>query len=221
MTIPNWTHDQINQGYMDGMLPPSDARLVLLGYEGSGKSCLADTLVGKCFQDTTPTEGADQLEISITTAANWELMDKSEKIEDIEKQALLEIEFFLSSNVKSNVALSNTASFMSLPMNNNQPDEEPKVKNDDQLVVALEQSKSPPANKKFVPISTEEFQQLTALHEQYDPEKKYVHLWDFAGQQVSDYSYYSKRIQLGSKCVIGILIIKFSVITFYNKCDQI
>ena len=64
---------------MDGMLPPSDARLVLLGYEGSGKSCLADTLVGKSFQDTTPAEGADQLEISITTAANWELMDKSKK----------------------------------------------------------------------------------------------------------------------------------------------
>ena len=53
-----WTHKEISKGYMDGMLPSSDARLVLLGYEGSGKTCLADTLVGKSFQeDTAPTEG--------------------------------------------------------------------------------------------------------------------------------------------------------------------
>ena len=171
---------------MDGMLPSSDARLVLLGYEGSGKTCLADTLVGKSFQeDTPPTEGADQLEITITTAANWELMDKSEKVKDLEKQALLETEFFLSSDAKGSYATSNT-SFLSLPTTNNQADNEPEVKSDDQLVLALEKNESPRADKKIVPISKEEFKQLTALYEQYDPEKKHVHLWDFAGQQVSN-----------------------------------
>ena len=189
MTVPNWTHDQINQGYMDGMLPPSDARLVLLGYEGSGKSCLADTLVGKSFQDTAPTEGADQLEISITTAANWELMDESEKIKDLEKQALLETEFFLSSNAKTSVATSSAASFLSFPATSNPPDGEPKVKRI--RFAEVQECQNPSTDKKFIPISTEEFQQLTALYEQYDPEKKYIHLWDFAGQQVSDYSYYN------------------------------
>ena len=100
--------------------------------------------------------------------------------------------------------MSNTASFLSLPAMSNQPDGEPKVKRIH--LDEVQESQSPSTDKKFVPISTEEFQQLTALYEQYDPEKKYVHLWDFAGQQVSNYSYYSKHIQLGSKCVIGILI---------------
>jgi len=101
VTGPHWTHDEISKGYMDGMLPSSDARLVLLGYEGSGKTCLADTLVGKSFQeDTTPTEGADQFEIGVTTAANWELMDDSEKIINLEKQTFLETKHYLSLNEK-------------------------------------------------------------------------------------------------------------------------
>ena len=55
------------------MLPPLYARLVLLGYEESGKSCF---VLGKSFQHIPPTEGADQLEINITTAFNWEVMDR-------------------------------------------------------------------------------------------------------------------------------------------------
>ena len=170
---------------MDGVLPSSDARLVLLGYEGSGKTCLADTLVGKSFQDTPPTEGADELEISITTAANWEVMDKAKKIEDLEKQALLEAEFLLSSNTKNSYVTSSTTTFLSLPTTKNFQDDEAAVKDDNQLV-ALEQRETPPTDKKFLPITPEEFQQLTTLQEEYDPKKKYIHLWDFAGQRVSD-----------------------------------
>ena len=56
---------------MDGCLPIIDPRVILLGCEGSGKTSLVDTFVGNSFRNTAPTEGADQMKISIKTAANW------------------------------------------------------------------------------------------------------------------------------------------------------
>jgi len=186
-----WTHEEINKGYMDGMLPSSDARLVLLGYEGSGKTCLADTLVGKSFQeDTAPTEGADQFEIGVITAANWELMDDSEKIINLEKRTFLETEFFLSS--KDDQLVAKTTPLVSSPIKNTKPVAKAKYGGVLSKISAFFKWGSSPQSdkklkpsKKFTPISTEEFQQLKVLQEQYDPEKKYIHLWDFAGQQVN------------------------------------
>jgi len=77
--IANMTHEEVNEGYMEGSLPIVDPRVVLLGCEGSGKTSLIDTFVGKRFQDTPATEGADQMEITVTTAANWELIDEKQK----------------------------------------------------------------------------------------------------------------------------------------------
>ena len=39
-------------------------------------------------------------------------------------------------------------------------------------------------HKKFVYITKEEFQKLKAMKEKYNPRRRYVHLWDFAGQQI-------------------------------------
>ena len=90
------TLEEINESYMDGCLPIVDPRVVLLGCEGSGKTSLIDTFVGNSFHNTSPTEGADQMEISVTTAADWKVMNEEEKIGDLKKQALLESEFFVS-----------------------------------------------------------------------------------------------------------------------------
>ena len=81
---------------MDGCLPIVDPRVVLLGCEGSRKTSLIDTFVGNSnsFHNTSPTEGADQMEISVTTAADWKVMNEEEKIEDLKKQTLLECKFF-------------------------------------------------------------------------------------------------------------------------------
>ena len=87
------TLEEVNESYMDGCLPIVDPRVVLLGCEGSGKTSLIDTFVGNSFRNTSPTEGADQMKISITTAADWKLMDEKEKIADLKKQALLESNF--------------------------------------------------------------------------------------------------------------------------------
>ena len=92
--VDHVTHEKVNESYMDGCLPIVDPRVVLLGCEGSGKTSLIDTLVGNSFRNTSPTEGADQMEISVTTAADWKIMNEEEKITDLKKQALLESEFF-------------------------------------------------------------------------------------------------------------------------------
>jgi len=201
VTGPHWTHDEISKGYMDGMLPSSDARLVLLGYEGSGKTCLADTLVGKSFQkDTTPTEGADQFEIGVTTAANWELMDDSEKIINLEKQTFLETKHYLSLNEKDDQSVAKTTPLVSLPKKDVVTAKTKRGGVLSKISAFFKWGSSPQKpHKKFTPISTKEFQQLKAIQEKYDPEKKYIHLWDFAGQQVSIviYMHYLKHMVIG------------------------
>ena len=39
-------------------------------------------------------------------------------------------------------------------------------------------------HKKFVYITKKEFQELKTMKEKYNPRRRYVHLWDFAGQQI-------------------------------------
>ena len=212
------TYDKVNESYMDGCLPIVDPRVVLLGCEGSGKTSLIDTFVGNSFRNTSPTEGADQLEISVTTAADWKIMNEEEKLADLKKQALLESEFFLSlkewcnsleippaaqppSTVTSSMLqIQSTSSTVpvttpTMPTPSASTDDASSltaVKRD----AMAEPHKSLPqiplnprslpikTNKKFVYITKEEFQQLKAMKEKYNPRRRYVHLWDFAGQQI-------------------------------------
>ena len=83
------TLEEVNESYMDGCLPIVDPRVVLLGCEGSGKTSLIDTFVGNSFRNTSPTEGAEQMEISITTAADWKIMSEEEKITDLQNKPFL------------------------------------------------------------------------------------------------------------------------------------
>ena len=209
--------EEVNESYMNGCLPIVDPRVVLLGCEGSGKTSLIDTFVGNSFRNTSPTEGADQLEISVTTAADWKIMNEEEKLADLKKQALLESEFFSSlkawcnslkvppevqplSTVASLVLqVQNTSSTVhvttpTIPTPSTSTDK-PSSSTDKRDTMA-ELPKSLPQiplnphslpgkiHKKFVYITKEEFQQLKAMKEKYNPRKRYVHLWDFAGQQI-------------------------------------
>ena len=211
------TLEEINESYMDGCLPIVDPRVVLLGCEGSGKTSLIDTFVGNSFRNTSPTEGADQMEISITTAANWKLMSEKEKITDLKKQALLESEFFVSlkkwcssleippaaqppsivaSSASSTQQISSSVPVATptLPTPSTSTDE-PSSSTAKRDAMA-EPPKSLPRiplnprslhgklHKKFVYITREEFQELKAMKQKYNPRRRYVHLWDFAGQQI-------------------------------------
>ena len=210
------TLEKVNESYLDGCLPIVDPRVVLLGCEGSGKTSLIDTLVGHSFRNTSPTEGADQMEISVTTAADWKIMNEEEKIADLKKQALLESEFFVSlrkwcssleippaaqppstvastalpSTTEEQISSSTTVATPAMPTSSMSTDEPSSstVKRD--AMAEPPKSIRIPLNprhlprKKFVYITKKEFQELKAMKEKYNPRRRYVHLWDFAGQQI-------------------------------------
>ena len=182
---------------MDGCLPIIDPRVVLLGCEGSGKTSLIHTLVGNSFQNTPATEGADEMKISITTAANWKLMSENEKIADLKKQALLESEFFVSlKKWCSSLEIPPAAQSPSLATSTRQR----SFSTPTYIISTDEQSSSrgamvePPkihlnphhthvkVHRKY--ITKEDYQELMRMKEKYNPRKRYVHLWDFAGQQI-------------------------------------
>ena len=208
--VDHVTLEKVNESYMDGCLPIVDPRVVLLGCEGSGKTSLIDTFVGKSFRSTSPTEGADQMEISVTTAADWKILNETEKIADLKKQTLLESEFFSSlkelcgslevppaaqplSTVASSALPTQhvpvTTPAMPTPSTSTDEPSSTTVKRD----AVAEPPKSLPRipldprsklHKKFVYITKEEFQELKAMKQKYNPRRRYVHLWDFAGQQI-------------------------------------
>ena len=208
------TLEEVNKSYMDGCLPIVDPRVVLLGCEGSGKTSLIDTLVGNSFRNTSPTEGADQMEISITTAADWKIIDEKEKIADLKKQALLESEFFSSLKELCNsfkvpqaAQPPSTIATSALPTYHISPSIPPSTPNMPTSSMSTDETSSnikrdamaePPislpriplnpryakTHKTFVYITREEFRQLKAMKEKYNPRRRYVHLWDFAGQQI-------------------------------------
>ena len=208
------TLEKVNESYMDGCLPIVDPRVVLLGCEGSGKTSLIDTLVGNNFRNTSPTEGADQMEISVTTTADWNIMSEEEKIVDLKKQALLESEFFSSLKewcnsleippaaqppstlASSALPTQHISSSVSLATPTMPTPSTLTEQSSAQRDAVAEPPKSLPRiplkprplpgklHKKFVYITKEEFQQLKTMKEKYNPRRRYVHLWDFAGQQI-------------------------------------
>ena len=211
------THDEVNESYMDGCLPIVDPRVVLLGCEGSGKTSLIDTFVGNSFRNTSPTEGADQLEISVTTAADWKIMNEEEKLADLKKQALLESEFFVSLKkwcisleipqaaqpptiLTSSVLPTQRSSSSVCAATPTMPTQSTSMDESSSSTVKRGAMAEPPRSfpqiplnprslpgkfhKKFVYITKEEFQQLKTMKQKYNPRRRYVHLWDFAGQQI-------------------------------------
>ena len=217
---PDLTHEQVNDGYMDGLLPPLDAQVVLIGCEGAGKTCLADTFLGKGFHDTPSTEGADQFEITIKTTSDWKLMSEEEKMADLEKQALLETEFFLSSKEDDLAMLPQLSSPLTAEATTNTSlSTNPSLPATNSTAMPLSDDTSTlpvthsVAKKKMMILTLADFQQLKSLQEKYDPNKRYINLWDFAGQQVllicnftfpSGFSY--DPLVTNCKCQIYILV---------------
>ena len=210
------TCEQVNESYMDGCLPIVDPRVVLLGCEGSGKTSLIDTLVGNSFCNTSPTEGVDQMEISVTTAADWKIMNKNKRISYLKTQVLVESKFFSTlkqlcssldippaaqppSTVSSSASSTQQTSWTAPVSTHTMPTPSTSTDEPTESAVRRNEMAKPPVSlpriplnpqppsklyKKFVYITKEEFQQLKAMKEKYNPRRRYVHLWDFAGQQI-------------------------------------
>ena len=150
---------------------------MVLGCEGSGKTSLVHTLVGNSFQSAQPTEAADQMEISVTTAADWKIINEKEKIADLKKQALLKSQ--TNSNVDSSKSQQNSLMMPVCSASTDFPSSLTVKRN-----VKASKSSLPQISTLKKYITKEEFQQLKTMQEKYNPKKRYVHLWDFSGQQI-------------------------------------
>ena len=208
------TLKEVNENYMDGCISIVDPKVVLLGCEGSGKTSLIDTLVGNSFRNTSPTEGADQKEISVTTSADWKIISAEDKIADIQKQ---HSEFFISVNElfdsfevslaaqpPSTVAATTIPTqhnLYSIPVNTpTMPTSSISTDEPSSSTVKRDAMAEPPKSLPQIPlnphsssgklhktsvyITKEEFQESKTMKEKYNRRRRYFHLWDFTGQQI-------------------------------------
>lgn len=144
---------------LEEKLPVNHARVLVFGPEGSGKTCLVETLVGAEFRHTSPTDGADQMEISVQQTDDWELLSTDQKIKELEAQ--LKAEIFQSVNSVSSEDTSTTSELVPPP--------------------ALP---TPTTTTHPVPIEVDKIMELLEERKLYDHTRNYITIWDFAGQQV-------------------------------------
>ena len=263
--VDQLTVEDVNKGYMDGELLGPDVRIALLGAEGSGKTCLCHTLVGKDFQDTKPTEGADHMEIVVESTTDWRPLTHEEKLIDLDKQKCLESMSSAAKRMKSRPAVSSTPVSMatstsslllessvlqssstvvsstptpavsnhsvpsystdissSLPistLSSSSASYDPAVcstsanSTASSLYHGFDLSRSSSSSQHFptltakrqklssesvlnLPgikdspfVSVHAIENLKAFKESYNPKKKYVNIWDFAGQQVFQHTH--------------------------------
>ena len=263
--VDQLTVEDVNKGYMDGELLGPDVRVALLGAEGSGKTCLCHTLVGKDFQDTKPTEGADHMEIVVESTTDWRPLTHEEKLRDLDKQKCLESMSSAAKRMKSRSAVSSTPDSMaastsslllessilqgsstvvsstptpavsnhsvpsystdissSLPistLSSSSASYDPAVYSTSVNSTAsslyhgfdLSRSSNSSQHSPTLPakrqklssesvlnlpgikdspfVSVHAIENLKAFKESYNPKKKYVNIWDFAGQQVFQHTH--------------------------------
>ena len=171
---------------MDSTLPSPDLRVAMMGTEGSGKTCLGDTLTGQDFKkDTRPTEGADEMEVVVQSTIDWNIMTKEEMIDNLQQQVLQEVDH---SATKPAPKDSTSLSAKPTPVASAGPSHLTKAKHDLPPIPSLPMLKLPGGDKMYV-LTIEEFKQLPSILEKYDPLRRYVNIWDYAGQQVFQHTH--------------------------------
>ena len=150
---------------LEEKLPVNHARVLVFGPEGTGKTCLVETLVGAEFRHTSPTDGADQMEISIQQTDDWELMSTDQKIKELEAQ--LKAEIFRSVSHSSSETVNTLSEVVPSSSRHVQP-------------VAL----PTPTATRPVPLEVDKIMKLLEERKLYNHTRNYITIWDFAGQQV-------------------------------------
>ena len=160
-----------------------------MGTEGSGKTCLGDTLTGQEFKDTSPTEGADEMEIIVKNAVDWSLLTKDEMIENLQQQVLQEAKHCaieqLQSTPEGTTAATSAPEDISVPEASSSPSHLSKAKPDPPPLPML----NLPGGDKMYILTLEEFKQLPSIVEKYDPLRRYLNVWDYAGQHVFQHTH--------------------------------
>ena len=176
------SHEVLNKAFLDSTLPSPDVRIAMMGTEGSGKTCLGDTLTGQKFKDTTPTEGADEMEVVVKNTADWSILTKEEMIENLQQQVLQEAKHCAAEHkpqVSPSAAIKSTSDATALPSHLS------KAKSD---IPSLPMLNLPGGDKMYF-LTLEEFKQLPSIIEKYDPLRRYLNIWDYAGQHVFQHTH--------------------------------
>jgi len=161
------TRDNWNKGYEDGVMSSLDVRVALIGPEGSGKTCLADTLTGQEFKYTYLTKGAEKMEVVVKKTENWTVINDENLIDSLQMRMLQEAKHCAmeQSSELDDTNASTTVGPSLFTLNQKKPKQESVDDNVEML-------------------STEEFSKLPPLSDDYDPNRRYISIWDYGGQQV-------------------------------------
>ena len=153
----------------------------MMGTEGSGKTCLSDTLTGQDFQDTPPTEGANQMEVVVKSTMDWKALTQEELIDGLQQQMLHEAHHCATKQAKPLQMPSPESISVPTPG----ASVEPPPSNPLADVPALPL----PSGDTIYFLTIEEFKKLPAMLNKYDPLQKYIGVWDYAGQQVFQHTH--------------------------------
>ena len=95
------SHSDINKAYLESTMSSLDTRVAMISSEGSGKTCLSDTLTGQEFQNRPPTEGVNQMEVVVKSTMDWKTLTQEELIDGLQQQLLHEAHHCATSQPKS------------------------------------------------------------------------------------------------------------------------
>ena len=174
--------DDVNKIFMSSSVPSPDVRVAMIGSEGAGKTCLGDTLTGEDYKTTSPTKGADELEVMVKNSIDWSVLTKEEMIDNLQQQVLQEVKHSTAQQPKPAQEDFSTQSVSDASL---VPSHSPKTKPNTPSLPMLEL----PGGDKMYILTIEEFKQLPSIIEKYDPLRRYVNIWDYAGQQVFQHTH--------------------------------
>ena len=171
--------DDVNEVFMSSSAPSPDVRVAMMGSEGAGKTCLVDTLTDKDFKNTSPTKGVDEMEVIVTNAVDWSVLTKEEMIDNLQEQVLQELKHCTAQQSQP-VQDFSTSTTKSAPLALS-----PKAKS---ITPSLPNLELPSGDKMYF-LTIEEFKRLPSIIGKYDPLRKYLNIWDYAGQQVFQHTH--------------------------------
>jgi len=202
--LANLTRKAISNGYLESVLLSSNVRVAMLGSEGSGKTCLANTLTNREFYDTPPTTGASQMEVVVKSTVDWSPMTSEETIDNLQQRMLQEAKHWteqtahasppkptaksmpssatinttkITSTSKAS-SLVNQPIFISQPVH---PHVEPIYPDPPMLKL--------PGEEETYLLTMDEYRKLPSVLRNYDPTTKYISIWDYAGQSVFSHTH--------------------------------
>jgi len=203
--LANITRKAISDGYLESVLLSSNVRVAMLGSEGSGKTCLADTLTNREFYDTPPTTGASQMEVVVKSTVDWSPMTSEETIDNLQQQMLQEAKHWTEQTASPPKPTTTSSRYMpsSATTNTTRVTSTTKASSSANKLVYPNQPIHPhaqpiypdppmlklPGEEETYLLTMDEYRKLPSVLRSYDPTTMYISIWDYAGQSVFSHTH--------------------------------